>query len=73
MRDFGSFIDLNLTLQAPDDTARYFTLPHVLAAVDEMEARLVAHPDISHISSFTTSLKPRCGDAAANGEPIPVP
>ena len=44
MREFGSFIDLNLTLQAPDDTVRYFALPHVLSAVDDLEARLATHP-----------------------------
>ena len=57
LRDFGSFIDLNLTLHAPDDAGRYFTYPHVLVAVDDLETRLAAHPDISHISSFTTSLQ----------------
>ena len=68
MRAFGSFIDLNLTLQAPDDTIRYFALPHVLSAVDDLEARLSAHPDVSHISSFTTSLA-ALRRAAAGGEP----
>ena len=68
LREFGSFIDLNLTLQAPDDTVRYFALPHVLAAVDELEARLAAHPDVSHISSFTTSLA-ALRRAAAGDEP----
>ena len=69
MREFGSFIDLNLTLQAPDDTDRYFTYPHVLAAVEELEARLAAHPDISHISSFTTSLQ-ALRRATAGGESL---
>lgn len=68
MREFGSFIDLNLTLQAPDDTVRYFALPHVLSAVDELEARLSAHPDVSHISSFTTSLA-ALRRAVAGGKP----
>ena len=68
MRDFGSFIDLNLTLQAPDDTSRYFAQPHVLAAVSELEARLSAHPDISHVSSFTNSMQ-ALRRAAAGGEP----
>ncbi len=68
MRAFGSFIDLNLTLQAPDDTIRYFALPHVLSAVDDLEARLSAHPDVSHISSFTTSLA-ALRRAAAGGAP----
>ena len=69
LREFGSFIDLNVTLQAPDDTVRYFALPHVLAAVDELEARLAAHPDVSHISSFTTSLA-ALRRAAAGDEPL---
>ena len=56
MREFGSFIDLNLTLRAPDDTIRYFAQPQVLSAVAELEARLAGHPDVSHVSSFTMSL-----------------
>lgn len=69
MREFGSFIDLNLTLQAPEDTVRYFALPHVLSAVDDLEARLAAHPDVSHISSFTTSLA-ALRRAAVGGESL---
>ena len=72
MRAFGSFIDLNLTLQAPDDTVRYFALPHVLSAVDDLEARLAAHPDVSHISSFTTSLAALRRAAAGSEPPGPL-
>ncbi len=70
MRDFGGFIDLNVTLQAPDDTARYFTHPHVLAAVEDLEARLSGHPDVSHLSSFTTSVAALRRAAGASPEPL---
>lgn len=70
MRDFGGFIDLNVTLQAPDDTARYFTHPHVLTAVEQLEARLDAHADVSHLSSFTTSVAALRRAAGASSEPM---
>ena len=70
MREFGGFIDLNLTLQAPDDTARYFTYPHVLAAVSELEARLAGHADVSHVSSFTTSVAALRRAAGASPGPL---
>ena len=41
----------------------------MLAAVEELEARLAAHPDISHISSFTTSLQ-ALRRATAGGESL---
>ncbi len=70
MRDFGGFIDLNLTLQAPDDTTRYFTHPHVLAAVEALEARLDSHADVSHLSSFTTSVAALRRAAGASPDPL---
>jgi len=56
MREFGSFIDLNLTMRAPDDTIRYFAQPHILSAITKLEEQMADHPDVSHVSSFTTSL-----------------
>ncbi len=56
MREFGSFIDLNLTLRAPDDTIRYFAQPHILSVVTKLEKQMAEHSNVSHVSSFTTSL-----------------
>lgn len=57
MDKFGSFVEINLTVTAPEGQTRYFLDSSVLQQLAQFEEEISNHPDISRVVSFITYLK----------------
>ena len=52
MKDFGSFMDINLTVTAPEGEADYFLDMQVLKKIDRFETEVRQNPNVSDVLSF---------------------
>ncbi len=57
VRKFGGFVEIHLTMTAPNNEKNYFLKPNVLKKISLFEDRLLQKPDIAYVSSFVTYLK----------------
>ena len=57
MKEFGSFMDINLTVTAPEDSPRHFLDLETLRRLDSLEQVLRGNPNVSDVVSFVSYLK----------------
>ena len=54
---FGSFVDLNLTMTAPENQKDYFLNPKALEQISLFEEEIKKNPNISDVTSFISYSK----------------